>query len=337
MDDTYEDLSFLEKTQYKLNELKEEFLHLPVWQKIALIVAGSILATILFYAFFTATKLSQIKKISQPPTRTNQTNAPASTVNKGQQKNTEKDQSKIDAETRTINKSSPSATANTDQSVPQTTGGVADFIQNLLVGGSQSSSSSTSEDGTITITGTSKTTSTQNAQPTSAPQQYIVNFLNGVLYFQDPQTGQVTPYILSGVNPADFTWGRYTNSADGYSIDYPTNWTMIKRNDSGHEGLSLYPPEENPGNNDAKQIGLGWSARYLLPTTGGTEIYYQTSITINNTLGQLFTLGGGDQGGRGTAVLLPHRFGYFGLGGSADTSEFIYVFQHMLSSLSLTK
>ena len=36
MEDTYEDLSFLEKVQYKTNELKEEFLHLSMWQKIEL-------------------------------------------------------------------------------------------------------------------------------------------------------------------------------------------------------------------------------------------------------------------------------------------------------------
>lgn len=331
MDDTYEDLSFLEKAQYKANELKEEFLHLSPIQKIVLIIVGGILATIIFYTFFTVTKLAQIKKINNSPTNNTTANTSTSPEN-SEQKDDSKSHAEIDTKTRVIDKGSTATATITETPLPQVVNGFVGFIQNLLGDSSQSSSNTTGSTKTTT-----STTGTTGATPTPVPQQYIVNFLNGVLYFQDPQTGAITPYILSGINPADFTWGRYTNSVDGYSIDYPTNWTMIKRNDGGHEGLSLYPPEENPESNDAKQIGLGWSARYLLPTAGGSEIYYQTSITINNTLGQLYTLGGGDQGGRGTAVLLPHRFGYFGLGGSADSNEFIYVFQHMLSSLTLTK
>lgn len=345
MDETYEDLSLWEKVSYKTNQLKEDFLHLSLWQKITLLTVGSILITILFYTFFTVTKLSQIKKYDQPPYVTDQSSAPGTKNNSAQQDNKDTfNQLQTGLETAVINKSSQSASTTVAMPTPQTTNdGVVNFIQNLLGGSSQSSSGTTSTGGTTNTTGNtntqnSQTSQSQSQQSTSVPTQpYIVNFLNGLLYFQDPTTGVVAPYILSGVNPADFTWGRYTNSTDGYSIEYPTNWTMIKRNDGGHEGLSIYPPTENPQSNDAKQIGLGWSARYLLPTAGGSEIYYQTSITISNTLGQLYTLGGGDQGGRGTAVLFPHRFGYFGLGGSADTNEFIYVFQRMLSSLTLTK
>lgn len=344
MDETYEDLSFWEKIKYKTNQFKEDFLHLSVWQKIAILTAGSIFVSILFYTFFTVTRLAQIKKYDQPPYINDQSGTTGLKDNSTQQDNNgTSNQLQAELETAVINKSSESATVIVPMPTPTTTNAIISIIQNLLGGSNQSSSGTTSTGGTTSTTGNTNTQNSQSSQSqsqqsTSVPTQpYIVNFLNGLLYFQDPTTGVVAPYILSGVNPADFTWGRYTNSTDGYSIDYPTNWTLVKRSDNGHEGLSLYPPTENPQSNDAKQIGLGWSGRYLLPTAGGSEIYYQTPITISNTLGQLYTLGGGDQGGKGTAVLFSHRFGYFGLGGSADTSEFIYVFQHMLSSLTLTK
>lgn len=335
MDETFEDMSLLEKTQYKLNQLKEEFLHLVLWQKIALLIAGSILCSILFYTFFTVTKLAQIKKSSYPNPQSDTSNTSVTAKNSGLKEDTNS-QTQTNSVMLNDNPSSPSATG----SETQTPGDIIGFIQNLL-GNNQSTSNSSSQKSTTITTGASGisgSTGTQSQQSGSVlTQPYIVNFLNGLLYFQDPKTGEVTPYILSGVNPSDYAWARYTNPTDGYSIEYPTNWQMIKRSDNGHEGLSLYPPEEDPADNDAKQIGLGWSPQYLLPTAGGAEIYYQTSITISNTLGQLYTLGGGDQGNKGIALLIPHRFGYFGLGGMADTSEFIYVFQHMLSSLTLTK
>ncbi len=337
-----EELTFYEKIKAKFGELKEDFLHLSLWQKLALIIVGSIFFTILFYALFTFTQLAHIQKASKASSNTSLNNTGSSNNQQGntQGQNNQGSSGQTNITTPYQNTGSLGGSSLVNSQPAQATGsaGIVGFLQNLVGGKTNSSSQTSGSSSTNGTSGTSGTTSqTSQTSSQNVPQPYIVNFLNGLLYFQDPQTGQVTPYILSGVNPADFTWGRYVNNTDGYAIDYPTNWQLIKRTDGGHEGLSLYPPGEDANSSNAKQIGLGWSVRYVLPAAGGTDIYYQTSITVNNTLGQLYTLGGGAQGGKGVAVILPHRFGYFGLGGSADTDVFIYVFQQMLSSLTLTK
>lgn len=341
-EELFDELSFFEKIQAKFQQAKEDFFHLPLWQKLALIIAGSIFFGILFYTIFTFTKLAHIQKSTtvgkNPPGVNFQTNQQNT---QGQNNQNQNNQTATTPNQNTGGSAMP-LPGNNQQLEATGSAGVVGFLQNLVGGKNSSSQTGTSSSTGGQSTQSTNTINSQNTQngtqATPKPSQpYIVNFLNGLLYFQDPQTGAVTPYILSGINPADFTWGRYTNDIDKYAIDYPTNWQLVKHNEGGHEGISVYPPGEDTNNSSAQQIGLGWSVRYVLPTAGGSDIYFQTAITINNTLGQLYTLSNGTQGGKGIAVLLPHHFGYFGIGGSADTNTFIYVFQHMLSSLTLIK
>src|SRR5690348_17074184 len=74
-DEAFEDYTLFEKLQNKVTQLKEDFLHLAVVEKIALIVAISTLFTILGYALFTFSKLTYL-----PTTRVNTTKSGGSTT-----------------------------------------------------------------------------------------------------------------------------------------------------------------------------------------------------------------------------------------------------------------
>ncbi len=334
-----EDPTFGEKISVHIDALKNSFSALTSPEKIALVSAGVLIVGILVYvamSLFTLVSLRNVGVKTYQGTKQSQTATQQSgTSNGGQQPLSSSNGGSISTG---INGSvNTGATQNTNDT------GISGILQNIVSNISGSSSKST---GTNSTTGTSNQTSTstisqtsssQSSQGGTATQPYIVNFLNGLLYFADPQTGVVSPYIVTNVNPASYVWETYINGTDGYSIEYPKNWTVLKLAQDGHEGVVIYPPTEDQGNKNAKRIGFGWSAYYLLPTTASTNIYYQTPITISQTLGQLYTLGGGEGDKKGIAVLLPHHGGYVAIGGSAETDELVYAFQHMLSTLTLKK
>lgn len=162
------------------------------------------------------------------------------------------------------------------------------------------------------------------------------NLSSIALYFKDTQTGQLTLYQAPSANPdPDIIWKTYVNDADGYSIEYPYNWVPIKIYYVGHEGMAIYPigVDTNLTVQDGlKEIGLGWSPiNYQLPFTNPDDVAYSTPITVSRVDGTLYTQG--VLGTNNVAAIFPYRGGYFGLGGTANTDDMIYVFRYMLASL----
>lgn len=316
-----EDVTFLEKIGHRVEVLKDSFSTLSTLEKIALIALAMLIVGILAYVIVSVFSLLSLRRggiktyqgtkqsltaIQQP-----QSNSQGQLPNSGQSSGTIK------------------ATG---------IGGIVQtIVSNITNSTSSSKNTMTSTTGTSGQTNTTPQSSSSKSQGGTSSQPYIVNFLYGLLYFENPQTGQVSPYIVTNVNPSSYIWETYVNDTDGFSISYPKNWTIIKRTDYGHEGVAIFPPSEDPENKDAKIIGFGWSAYHLVPRTVSTHIYYQTSITIDNVFGQLYTLGGEQGDKKGIAVLLPHRYGYVTVGGSTETDELIYVLQYMLGTLKLKK
>ncbi len=150
--------------------------------------------------------------------------------------------------------------------------------------------------------------------------------------FQD-SNGQTQTYTLPNNPPVQITWGRYTNALDHYSIDYPINWQVIKSIDNGHEGLSIFPPNATDTSQFAPHIGLGLSEYYSVPTTGTGQIY-ASNIIVDNLPGLLFTQG--QEGDSYVASFFQYQGEYFGLGSSVTSSDLLYVFAHMIYSLTFS-
>lgn len=155
----------------------------------------------------------------------------------------------------------------------------------------------------------------------------ISNVTNIQINFQ-AENGQIQTYAPPSEPPIEINWARYINQEDHYAIDYPSGWQMIKAEYSGHEGISLYMPEEDPSNENTRSVAfIGWNINYLSNTTT-----YTTSIMLNGVPGTLYT--NGPIGNSSISVVFQHPYGYFALGSNSSDQTFLYIFDHMLRSIS---
>lgn len=181
-----------------------------------------------------------------------------------------------------------------------------------------------------TGSGNTQQTNSSNPQPSqsspsgggSAPIQII---------FKTPDGGTEV-YTPPETPPVDVTWARYVNSEDRYSIDYPSNWQVIKTTYNGHEGVSIYLPGTDPNDPNVQYIGFGLANYYLLPGQNSQQSTYSYPISVGTTNGTMYTqgvLGNGSMAG-----VFQYEQGSFGLGSNVSNSDFIYVYNHMLQSLT---
>lgn len=151
------------------------------------------------------------------------------------------------------------------------------------------------------------------------------------IIFKTPDGGTQV-YTPPATPPVDITWGRYVNAADRYSIDYPTNWQVVKTSYNGHEGVSLYLPGTNPSDPNAQYIGFGLASYYLLPAQNSQDSTYSYPISIGSTNGTMYTQG--VLGNGSVAAVFQYEQGSFGLGSNVSDPDFIYVYNYMLQSLT---
>lgn len=176
--------------------------------------------------------------------------------------------------------------------------------------------------------GSSQTSASPSPNQQNQPAQQISSPI--VIYFKD-QNGQITKYVQPSDSPFATTWGRYVNTFDNYSIDYPSTWQLIKSISNGHEGISLYPPGVDPSSDSAPKIGLGWAVIYTLPNTSATNPVLIQPVTVNGANGTLYTQGA--MGSTYIAGLFPNRGGYFGLISNTSSDQMVYIYSHMIGSL----
>jgi hypothetical protein len=145
------------------------------------------------------------------------------------------------------------------------------------------------------------------------------------LVFVD-ENGEYWTYVPPEIPPINVTWVRYINYQDNYSIEYPSEWEVIKSDYNGHESITLYMPGD-PANIDRPSIAfVGWRANYLSSTAK-----YTGKITLNGTPGTIYT--NGPFGKSSVGAVFQYSKDYFALGSSASDEIFIYVFDHMLRSI----
>lgn len=160
---------------------------------------------------------------------------------------------------------------------------------------------------------------TNPPQPTPTPVTDIqIKFVK--------ENGEYWTYVAPAIPPINTNWVKYINYQDHYSIEYPSDWVVIKSNYNGHEGITLYMPGDT-GNIDKPSIAfVGWKADYLNSMSS-----YSGPIILRGTPGTIYT--NGAFGISSVAAVFQYNYGYFALGSSTSNDIFMYVFDHMLRSI----
>lgn len=195
----------------------------------------------------------------------------------------------------------------------------------------QSSSNSTNSSPTNS---TSQNTSNGQQDSQNSPTNSdsgSTNSNNIQIIFKTPG-GVYQTYTPPVTPPVDVTWDTYVNVADRYSIDYPSNWQVIKTEYNGHEGVSLYAPGTDPSDPSTQFIGFGLATYYLLPQGNSQQNTYSYPINVSGINGTMYTQG--VLGNGSVAAVFQYAQGSFGMGSSVSDPDFIYIYNYMLQSLS---
>ncbi len=190
--------------------------------------------------------------------------------------------------------------------------------------GSTLNTNSNSGAGSITQASPSTAQSANNSSGANIAQQIQIIFKTS--------NGGTQAYVPPSTPPVAVTWKRYINVADRYAIDYPANWQIIMTQYNGHEGMSIYLPGSDPGSPGVQYIGFGLANYYLLPAGNSQQYTYSYPVTVSNINGTMYTQG--VLGSGSIATVFPYNQGFFGMGSSISNATFIYIYNHMLQSLS---
>jgi len=196
---------------------------------------------------------------------------------------------------------------------------------------SGTSSTQTNITGSAAVPTTTDANSTQNTTQSTQSSGGSDNTNPVQIIFKTPDGG-TDVYTPPDTPPTDVTWSRYVNSADRYAVDYPSNWQMVKTEYNGHEGISFYQPGTDSNDPNVQYIGFGLASYYLLPAGDNQQNTYSYPVTISGITGTMYT-----QGVLGTgsiALVAQTAQGYFGMGSNISSPAFIYVYNHMLQSLT---
>ncbi len=189
-----------------------------------------------------------------------------------------------------------------------------------------------------TQNGSASSGSIQNKQNsgTGSNKPSNTDLSNVTLYFQDPN-GNLQPYVAPTAPPANLSWETYVNTNDHYTIEIPVGWQVVRTLYDGHEGVSIYPPGMNINTSlqdGLVAIGFGVSQYdYQVPYINQSQASSIAPITIDGYSGTIYTQG--SFGMNTVAAILKYGNYYFGIGGTANSIDTIYIFQHMLESLQL--
>jgi len=153
----------------------------------------------------------------------------------------------------------------------------------------------------------------------------------GAYIFRQPSGGFVE-YIPPST-PVALAWTTYSNALDGFSVEYPVGWIVVKSSVNGHEGLAVYPPGTDPKANvpgGPAGIGIGWAGNYKLPAQTDPTVADVKLVTIDRLTGEIYTT---SDMGTGITAAFPRDGGYVVLGVDARSDTLIAVFQYMLTHL----
>lgn len=169
-------------------------------------------------------------------------------------------------------------------------------------------------------------TNTQNIQQNNTPSNDIPQTSIQIVFQGDD--GQLQYYTPPEIPPETIEWYRYTDTENAFSIDYPLGWQSITTIYNGHNGISLYMPGDDPSNENTRAIGfIGWNVNYL-----SSASTYAVNIALNGIPGILYT--NGPIGLSSISVVFDRTNRYFALGSSSSDETFLYIFDHMLRSIS---
>jgi hypothetical protein len=196
---------------------------------------------------------------------------------------------------------------------------------------SGTSTSNTTQSNSGSTTSQNNPTSQQNTQNTTTNTSSGDTGTNNVpIIFKTPDGGYQT-YTPPDTPPVDITWSTYVNAADRYSIQYPSNWQVVKTEYNGHEGISVYAPGTDPSSPGTQFIGFGFASYYLLPQGSSEQSTYSYPITVDGINGTMYTQG--VLGNGSVASVFQYASGSFGVGSSVSDPDFIYIYNYMLQSL----
>lgn len=233
---------------------------------------------------------------------------------------------------RLLGLSATSATQNATNSVQTSGNNTQTTNSGNAAGQSNNTANPTGSQQSSNQNSSATTNSNSNNSGNSTTSNSGNNSTNGVpIIFKTPDGG-TQEYFPPATPPIDISWGRYVNSDDRFSIDYPSNWQVVKTSYNGHEGVSLYPPGSNPNAPNAQYIGFGLASYYLLPSQNSQQSTYSYSIVVGTTNGTMYTQG--VLGNGSVAAVFKYEQGSFGLGSNVSDPDFIYVYNYMLQSLT---
>ncbi|MEK7572210.1 MAG: hypothetical protein AAB553_08120 [Patescibacteria group bacterium] len=190
--------------------------------------------------------------------------------------------------------------------------------EQTFAGGNTSSGTSiqTSTNGSSDSLSSTGNTSTQTQDTTTDNVLPIVFQSGGQTYVYEPPA---TP-------PVELVWSRYENQQDNYSLDYPSNWQIVRTEFNNHEALFVYAPGADPEDPAVQYISFGWAAYYYPP-----DANYTVPVSINRVSGTIYT--NGALGSSYIAAAFTYNNGYFALVNNVSDETFVYIFDHMLGSL----
>lgn len=222
---------------------------------------------------------------------------------------------------------------NTASSTENTTSSASSSSESTQLRNNSSPQTTTANGSGTSITSLSgsETQNTSNGSQSSQSSGNAISPTPIPIIFKTPGGGTEV-YVPPPTPPVATTWARYINADDRYSIDYPTNWQIVKTEYNGHEGVSLYLPGTNTSDQNAQYIGFGFASYYLLPTGGSQQNTYSYPVTISGINGTMYTQG--ELGSGAMALVVQTAQGYFGMGSNSSGPDFIYIYYHMLQSLN---
>lgn len=204
------------------------------------------------------------------------------------------------------------------------------FLQSTTVSSKSKVAQQQSPGSTVTQGSSLQQASNNSSQNTSQLSLSPSVITDVQLIFVD-SNGQLQTYVPpTDASLLGVTWLRYINEADGYQIDIPQDWQIVKTQYNGHEGVILYQPTDDINKVNVQSISfVPWKLDYLI-----TSSTYISPIQVRGVPGNVYTKG--PMPTSSVAAVFQHTKGYFALGSSSSNSTFLGVFDHMLRSIVFT-
>jgi hypothetical protein len=157
----------------------------------------------------------------------------------------------------------------------------------------------------------------------------------GAYGFTDPG-GNPTLYYPPAKAPVAITWNTYQDTAHGFHLELPGNWTQIDQSPVQGGARMVCPPGADT-RNDAPGAPecdtYGWVPAFTLPALTDPGVARISTITAGGVSGTLYT-----ESALGTSItaVFPSAGGEVVITTFATSDALMYAFAHMLATLSFS-